>query len=399
MPYDVRGYAAPIGRRSLFAEARADVRVLHLIATGQRRGAEMFASDLVAALDAEELDQRVAVLHGAPPWAVELRAPVTGLRAGASRRPVLPLEPGAVLGLRRLLRDWRPDLVQAHGGHPLKYAAAATAGGGPPVVYRRIGSVSWLSNRPRRALYRRLVRRAARVVAVAESIRQETIEAFRLDPAQVVTIPNGVDPRRLQPERGRDATRAALGIAPEDVVVLSLGALAWEKDPLGHLAVTAPLLRGHPAAAHVFAGDGPLRPELEAAARREGLDGRVRVLGSRADVGDLLAASDLLLFASRTEGMPASVIEAGVAGLPVVGVTLTGVPEVVADGVSGLLAPPGDHDGLRAATARLLEDPALRRRLGQAARTRCRERYAIDVVAAAYRELYEDVVEAACATS
>ena len=359
----------------------------------------MFASDLVSALDAGDLQQQVAVLHGAPPWAVALHVPVTGLRAGAANLPVLPLEPGAVLALRRLVRDWRPDLVQAHGGQPLKYAAAATVGGGPPVVYRRIGSVSWLSNRSRQALYGRLVRRAARVVAVAESIRQETIEAFRLPPAQVVTIPNGVDPRRLEPDRGREATRAALGIPADATVVLSLGALAWEKDPLGHLAVTAPLLRRHGGAIHVFAGDGPLRPELEAAARRGGLDGRVKVLGSRADVGDLLATSDLMLFASRTEGMPASVIEAGVAGLPVVGVALSGVPEVVADGVSGLLAPPGDHDGLRAATGHLLEDAALRASLGGAARVRCRARFAIDVVAAAYRELYEDVLEAACARS
>jgi glycosyltransferase involved in cell wall biosynthesis len=375
------------------------VRLLHLIATGQRRGAEVFASDLAAALGRGDMDQRVAVLHGAPPWAVPLAVPVTGLRSGPSALPALPLHPGAVLALRRLVRSWRPDLVQAHGGQPLKYAALAVGRGGPPIVYRRIGSVSWLSNRPRRALYGRLVRRAARVVAVAESIRQETMEAFRLPPAQVVTIPNAVDPHRLEPQQGRDATRAALGIAADATVVLSLGALAWEKDPLGHLAVTAPLLARHPGLVHTFAGDGPLRPELEAAARRAGLDGRVKVLGSRADVGDLLAASDLMLFASRTEGMPASVIEAGVAGLPVVGVALTGVPEVVADGVSGLLAPPGDHDGLRAATGRLLDDSALRAAMGREARARCRERFAIDVVATAYRELYEDVVETACATS
>lgn len=375
------------------------MRLLHLIATGQRRGAEVFASDLVAALDHGDPRQRVAVLHGAPPWAVPLAVPVDGLRAGAPAGRALPLHPGAVLALRRLVRDWRPDLIQAHGGQPLKYAALATVGGGPPIVYRRIGSVSWLGNRPRRALYGRLVRRAARVVAVAESIRQETVEAFGLPPERVVTIPNGVDPRRLEPERGREATRAALGIPADAVVVLSLGALAWEKDPLGHLAVTAPLLAGHPGAVHVFAGDGPLRAELEAAVAGRGLAGRALVLGSRADVGDLLAASDLLLFASRTEGMPASVIEAGVAGLPVVGVALTGVPEVVEDGVSGLLAPPGDHDGLRAATGRLLADAGLRAAMGRSASARCRERHGIDQIAASYLALYRDVVEAAWATS
>jgi glycosyltransferase involved in cell wall biosynthesis len=369
------------------------VRILHLIATGQRRGAEVFASDLIAALDAPDLDQRVAVLHGDPPWAVRFDAPVTAL--GARRGP---LHPGAVLALRRLLRAWRPDLVTAHGGEPLKYAALASTGGRTPIVYRRIGSVSWLSSGPRRALYGRLVRRADRVVAVAGSVHDETVAAFGLGPDRVVTIPNGVDPARLAPDRGREATRAALGIAPGAVAVLSLGALTWEKDPLGHLEVTAPLLRRRPGDVHLFAGAGPLRAELEAAADREGLAGRVLVLGSRGDVGDLLAASDLMLFASRTEGMPASLIEAGMAGLPVAGTALTGVPEVVESGVTGLLVQPGDRDGLRAAVARLLEDGALRASLGAAAQARCRERHGIAGIAAAYRKVYEEVA-AACPVS
>jgi glycosyltransferase involved in cell wall biosynthesis len=375
------------------------VRILHLIATGQRRGAEVFASDLVAALDVPDLHQRVAVLHGATPWAVGFGAPVTGLRADRHPLPVSPLQAGALRALRRLLREWRPDLIQAHGGEPLKYAVVAAASRRPPVVYRRIGSVSWVSTGPKRAFYARLVRRAARVVAVAASVRAETIDAFGLPPRQVVTIPNGFDPRRLEPVRGRDATRGTLGVASRATVVLSLGALSWEKDPLGHLAATAPLLRRRPEAVHLFAGDGPLRADLEAAAGREGLQGRVLVLGSRDDVGDVLAASDLLLFASRTEGMPASVIEAGMGGLPVAGMALTGVPEVVEDGVTGLLVPPGDHDALRAAVGRLLEDPWLRASMGDAARVRCRDRYGIAAVAAAYRAVYEELAGAAWAAS
>jgi glycosyltransferase involved in cell wall biosynthesis len=375
------------------------MRVLHVVATGQRRGAEVFAADLVAALDAPGMQQRIAVLHGGPPWAVPFGAPVTGLRA-QRRSPARPLHAGAVRALLRLLRNWRPDLIQAHGGQPLKYAVMATTAGGPPVVYRRIGSVAgWLSSRPRRALYRRLVRRAARVVAVAESIRQETIDAFRLPEAQVVTIPNGVDPQRLEPERGREATRRVLGIPAEATAVLSLGALSWEKDPLGHLQVTAPLLRRRPDVVHLFAGDGPLRAELHAAVQSEALDGQALVLGGRGDIGDLLAASDLMLFASRTEGMPGCVIEAGMAGLPVVGVALTGVPEVVEDGVTGLLLPPGDHAGLRAATDRLVEDERLRASMGRAAAARCRQRHGIAAIADAYRGVYEELVGAACAAS
>jgi glycosyltransferase involved in cell wall biosynthesis len=375
------------------------MRILHLVATGQRRGAEVFTADLVAALDAPDLCQRVAVLRGGPPFEVPFGAPVTavgGRRPGPRR---LPLQPGTVWTLRRLVADWRPDLITAHGGEPLKYAVLAAARRRPPIVYRRIGSASgWLSGGPRKLLYGQLMRRADRIVTVADAVRNETLAAFRIPDGRVLTIPNGVDPRRLEPRRGREATRAALGIAPEATVVLSLGALRPEKDPLGHLAVTAPLLRRRPEVVHLFVGGGPLEGELSSAIRDQGLDRQARVLGSRGDVGDLLAASDLLLFASRAvgsnEGMPACVIEAGLRALPVVGVGLTGVPEVVADGLTGLLAPPGDHERLRAAVDRLLADRPLRSAMGRAAQARCRERYGISGVAGAYRHLYRELVGA-----
>jgi glycosyltransferase involved in cell wall biosynthesis len=372
------------------------MRVLHLVATGQRRGAEVFASDLVAALGRLGVDQSVAVLRAGPP-AVSFDAPVDLLGADGRSLPGLRMHLGAVRALRALVRDRRPDLLQAHGGEPLKYGLTA---GGVPVVYRRIGSTAgWLTGGPRRLVYARLVRRAARVVAVSEATGRETAEAFGLPPAKVVTIPNGVDPARLAPRAGRAATRAAIGVAADATAVLSLGALSWEKDPLGQLETSAPLLARHPGAVHLFAGDGPLRGELAAAAGRLGLGGRVLVLGSRDDVGDLLAASDLMLFASRTEGMPASVIEAGMAGVPVAGTALAGIPEVVVDGQTGLLAAPGDRDGLRAALDRLLGDGGLRAALGRAARARCRDRFGIDAVAGAYHALYAELAGAAWAAS
>lgn len=372
------------------------MRVLHVVATGQRRGAEVFASDLVASLDRLGVDQSVAVLRGGPP-SVGFDAPVVLLGADGRPLPGLRMHLGAVRALRALVRDRRPDLLQAHGGEPLKYGLAA---GGVPVVYRRIGSTAgWLGGGPRRLVYARLVRRAARVVAVSETTATETAQAFRLPPDRVVAIPNGVDPARVAPRRGRAATRAAIGVAADATAILSLGALTWEKDPVGHLETSAPLLARHPGAVHLFAGDGPLRDQLAAAAGRLGLADRVRLLGSRDDVGDLLAASDLMLFASRTEGMPASVIEAGMAGVPVAGTALAGVPEVVVDGQTGLLATPGDRDGLRAALDRLLGDPELRAAMSRAAQARCRDRFGIAAIAGAYHALYQELAGTACAAS
>lgn len=372
------------------------MRLLHVVASGQRRGAEVFASDLVGALGGAGVSQWIAVLRG--PMLIDYRTEVAMLRGGGRMVPGLRVSLPAVGALRELIGDWRPDVIQAHGGEPFKYSVLAT-GRRTPVVYRRIGQAPpWLTRGPRRVAHTGLMRRAAGVVAVAEAVRRETVELFRLPPKQVVTIPNGVDPRRIEPSGGREAARRTLGIPPGATVVLSLGALTWEKDPLAQLEVVGRVLRERLATFHVIAGDGPLRGAVEEGIRRHGLDDRVLLLGARADVADLLAASDVLLFTSRDdgmEGMPAVLIEAGMAGLPVVAYAVAGVTEVIAHRTTGLLTRPGDLEGLTDCMRDLLEDAGTRRDLGEAARRRCLSRFDISAVAPRYLDLYEGLIRSA----
>lgn len=371
------------------------MRVLHVVATGQRRGAEIFTADLVGALEDAGVEQQVAVLRAPDGLAVPFRAPATVLGADAAGVPGVRMGLPGVAGLRRLLREFAPDVVQAHGGEALKYVVAGAAGGRRRVVYRRIGSTpASIASGPRRVVYGRLMRRATRIVAVAEAVRQETLEVFRLPPRHVVTIPNGVDAARLAPTRGRDGMRRHLGIPADAEVILSLGALTWEKDPLGHVEVAARALAERPRAWHLLAGDGPLRGQVEAAVARHGTGDRVLLAGVRGDVADVLAASDVVLFASCSEGMPATVIEAGMAGLPVAGYAVAGVAEVVESGVTGLLAQPGDLAGLGDHVIAVLADAGRRERLSAAARDRCRERFEIHAVAPRYLELYQGLVAA-----
>ena len=374
------------------------MRVLHVVATGQRRGAEIFTADLVGALDDVGVEQRVAVLRASAGLAVPFRAPATVLGVDTAGVPGVRMGLPGVAGLRRLLRAFNPDVVQAHGGEALKYALAGAAGGRRQVVYRRIGSSpAWIASGPRRVVYGQLMRRATRIVAVAEAVRQETLQVFRLPAAHVVTIPNAVDATRLAPTRGRAAMREHLGIPADAEVILSLGALTWEKDPLAHVEVAARALAERPRAWHLVAGDGPLRGQVEAAVARHGIGDRVLLAGIRSDVADFLQASDVVLFASRSEGMegmPATVIEAGMAGLPVAGYAVAGVAEVVSSGETGLLAQPGDLGSLGGHVVAVLADPGRRRRLSEAARDRCRERFEIRAVAPRYLELYERLVAA-----
>jgi glycosyltransferase involved in cell wall biosynthesis len=371
------------------------LRILHVVATGKRRGAEVFASDLVRALSDEGVSQHVGVLRAAAPE-IDFDVPCAFLGEDGGMLPGARLNPRALRNLRALIRAYEPDAVQAHGGEALKYATTSLIGRRTPLIYRRIGCApGWLTHGIRRRVYGTLMRRADRIVAVAEDVRRETIELFRVDPHKVLTIPNGVDRRRLTPTRTRDETRRSLAIPPGTPVLVSVGAITWEKNPLAHLGVAARVLRDFGEVAHVWVGDGPMRDELHAAAIRQGLNGRLLMLGNRTDVADLLTAGDVLLFASRAdgmEGMPATVIEAGMLGRPVAGYAVAGVPEVVVDGVTGFLVPPDDLDGLAGRVVELLGDEKRRRDIGESARERCLARFDIQTVASKYLSLYEQVM-------
>ncbi|HEY7400010.1 MAG TPA: glycosyltransferase family 4 protein [Actinomycetota bacterium] len=375
-------------------EAKAELpglRVYHVVATGQRRGAEIFAADLIERLAAMGATQRLGIVRDDYPVSLSFRAPVQQLGARRRSLPGLRIDPRAAMRLRRELRTFRPTLVQAHGGEAYKYALAATLGTGVPVVYRRITEVPVAARKGlTRAAHGWLMRRADRIVAVADYVRQETTDLFQVPDELVVTIPGGADPARFRSRAG-GRIRRELGIADDAHVFLSLIALKWEKNPSAHLEVAARVAARDDRARYLIAGDGPLRSEVEEEVRARGLAGRVFVLGNRSDVPDLLAASDAVLLASSLEGMPGCLIEAGMARLPSVAYDLAGISEVVVHGETGFLVPPGDVEGLAAALAELFEDEALRSRLGAAASTRCVGLFDLGAVVEGYANVYRSL--------
>ena len=368
------------------------MRILHVISSTDRRGSQIFASDLVLALKDAGVDQRVASLRGGAGPATTFSVPCATLRSPEHRRR--RVEPSLAVALRRFIRIADPDVVQAHGGETLKYLVPAMVGIAAPVVYRRIGSTpTWATNRGQRMLHAALARRADMVVAVSEATREETIREMGVAKDRIVTIPNGVDLDRMTARRGREEVRAELGVGSGARLVASVGALTWEKDPVGLVRVVADVVSDVPEAIFLMVGDGPLRRDVERAVRRAGLVEHVRLLGVRDDVPDVLGACDLLVLASATEGMPAVVIEAGALGVPVAGYAVGGVPEVVSDGRTGLLAPARDGAQLADRVRRLLTDDGLRSAMGREARARSRARFHVRAIAPAYLEVYRRLAD------
>jgi glycosyltransferase involved in cell wall biosynthesis len=195
-------------------------------------------------------------------------------------------------------------------------------------------------------------------ICVAERERAAGLAARTCVAERTVVIPNAVDVGAI-PQARHDGGRPR---------VLAVGRLAEPKDALTLVRALA-AVPGHAFSA-LLVGDGPDRPAVEAEVRRLGLQHAVTVAGTRDDVPELLARADVFALSSRSEGAPVSILEAMAAGLPVVASSVGGVPELVADGETGLLVPPGDPAAMAAALGRLLEDVDLRRRLGAAGRDR-----------------------------
>lgn len=345
----------------------AEARVLHVIASRARRGAEVFAVDLADALSAHGWPGRVLAVE--PGSHVDLDVP-----SAAARWP-------STQGLRALRAAARDvDVVVAHGSTSLPAMALALAGTPTPFVYRTIGDPTyWARSLVAAAWVGIAMRRAAAVVALWPAARHELVRRHRLAPERVVVLPTAVDATRFRPadDERRNRCRQAFGV-PADAhpVVAVVAALSPEKD-VG--LVVAALAHLGDAAFVLVAGDGPERHALEEQAK----GGRVRFLGNVDAVPDVLAAADVLALTSRTEGLPAVVIEALLAGVPVVAPPTGAVPEIVTPGNGVLLGgrDPGDVATAILAALPLHPDPEP-----------MRARFGLDAVTAGWARLLSDVV-------
>ncbi len=374
------------------------LRVLQVIQQGQLRGAEVFALDLSRALAAHGWRATVLSLGSVDgayaDAAMQAGVTVEQLVSGPTGRRGL----GTLLRLRRAIEGGGYTLVQANGAGTLKYLVLARRLGGSacPLVYRAIGMGSyWRRGWARGVAYRWLLRQVDRVVAVCQAVAADLVATSAVDPRRLTVIPNGVEPARvLRAPRTREHVRAALGVGPQDCLLVAVGSLAPEKNPGAIVELVAACRRRGLPVRGLLVGHGPLLGTLQAAIVREGLDGAVRIVPPQADLGNYLAAADLLVLPSRSEGMPAALIEAGLAGVPAVAYAVGGVAEVIDDGVTGVLVRADDTDGLQRATVNLVEAPQRRAAMGQAARQAYR-RFEIMRIVSAYQEVYRQLVEAA----
>jgi len=359
---------------------------------GRYGGAERLALSVATNLDPAHFDSTLCVSR----W------PPSGTLDADTREVLDELSANGVklLGLGRrgkgdvwvwwkllsFLRRERVDVLHAHKFGSNVWGTLVGRRAGVPLVLAHEHSWSYEGGRVRRFLDRELIARGAdRLIAVSREDQRRMVEIEGIPPARTIFVPNGIS--RAEPTSGHDV-RAELGIAPTATVIGSVGSLLTVKAFDVLLRATALLTHDRPGVQVLIAGEGPEREALTALMHELGLDGSVHLLGRRADVPDILRAVDIAVCCSNSEGSPLSVMEYMRAGLPVVATKVGGVSDLIEQGDTGLLVPPGDPDALAAILAELLDDPIRARSMGKRGRKRQQAEFDLDVLVHRLEALY-----------
>ena len=293
-----------------------------------------------------------------------------------------------IIALWRLIRARHVDVVSTHSGIDSWCAGLAAKAAGVALVRTRHIDL------PMHASWSNFIHFLPdRIVTCGEAMRTHLLADNPLPAARLLSIPTGIDFDRLQPSAERSVLRARLGLQASQQAILMVAILRGVKRHMLALEAMAQLRSRHPQARLLLAGEGPMRQELEDRAQALGLSDCVMFLGHREDVADLMAACDVLLLSSRSEGIPQSVVQAMASGLPVVATAVGALPELIDGQQQGLLVPAEDATGMAAALARLLDTPPLAAALAAAARVKVRNRYSYAAMLDATEAMLQTILQ------
>jgi glycosyltransferase involved in cell wall biosynthesis len=358
------------------------LRVLHIDTERGWRGGERQTLWLARELHRRGHVSIVAARDGQP---LQQRAKDAALET-IPCDPVSELDLRAVWRLRREITRRRIDVVHAHTGHAVGLGALATLGLNVPFVAARRVDFRLRPNAATRWKYRR----AAAVIAVSRAVANVLADCG-IPFGKITIVPDGVDlGRTIVPAEA--ATLASCGVNPGAPLVVQVAQLVGHKDPVNFVRAMAHVRASVPDVQAIMLGDGPLRGDVEREILALWLESTVHLAGFRADADAILAAANVACLSSREEGMGSVLLDALALGVPIAATRAGGIPEVVVDGESGLLADARDPIGLGKAITVLLTEPSTAARLAANARLRAEE-FSVDKMTDGTIEVYERVLD------
>ena len=309
----------------------------------------------------------------------ELGVPYRHVRCGSDVSPRMAHD------LVQAVRAEAPDLLHTHLVHADIYGAIAARATRTPYVSTRHNDDRYLLG-PFRYVDRAFARGARRLIAISDAVRL-FLGAAGHNPEKLTTIYYGLDELPGAPS---DPTPEQAGILSEAPLVLAVGRLIDQKDHATLLRAFSRVRERRPDTRLAILGGGPLETETRALAASLDLTDAV-VLPGRTEIRNWLERADVFVHTSRWEGFGIVLLEAMLAGLPIVATRVSAVPEVVVDGVTGVLVEPGDAEGIARELAGLLADAERARRLGEAGRARVREEFSVARMVERTLEVYRSI--------
>lgn len=365
-------------------------RVLHVIHSLRRGGLERVLIAVANGLNKRGFRQAICCQHelGALRDAVDSEVDLFVLGAA-------PNDPRTPFRLRRIIRDWRPDVLHSEDFSVWAECVAALRCKGSCAHMHTFHG--FLETPPRR--WRRLGRILAAMThdlyAVSRGVAEQVAETFTIPVSRVSLLPNGVDGDRFRPNAVEAATLPlpCQQSAHPRLICVSVASLKPVKNPALLVEAAA---RTHPNTHFVWVGDGPLRDEVRDLAKRLGVADRFTLTGAVDDVRPWLEAADLFVLSSDREAAPVGVLEAMSMGLPIVATRTGDLTDRVERSGAGFLTSTQDPNELAAAIDRLGRDPALRRRMGDSARRHIEKHASHMAMLDRYFEAYEQCRTGAC---
>ena len=360
------------------------MRVLHVIARMNVGGTSTYLHNLISGLERKGIENLLAV--GSVPSNEREDSRLTELNfrriANLSRRLNLFEDIRALKELKLIVEEFKPDLIHSHTFKAGLLTRVFRPG--CPTLHTFHGhhlydpEFGWFSRNTINLIERLLARRSKKLLTIGGKVGAELLEAGIGRPSQFVSIPPGI---KQLPGTNREVTRENFGIAKGDFVVVWLGRLTRVKRP-DLVVEIAKLL---PEVVFVMAGDGELLDET-----RKASPINLKVVGVQS-AAEMWGMADIGLLTSDSEGMPLSVIEAQMCGLPVIATDVGSVSEIVQDGVTGNLVA-GTPSEFQDAISNLLVNPGKLRLMGESAKARAKQLFAQDVMVAKHLEIYTEIL-------
>ena len=361
------------------------MRVLHVHRVCGVGGSERHLLTLLPALRERGLDARFLGLDDADPDPFYRRLDVAGVPYDRLPAP-RDVDPVLLARTVRLARSRRPDIVHTHLVHADVYGAAAAVAAGSVLVSTKHNDDPFRIG-PFRHVERALTRRASKVICITSSLERFNVEQVGLPVSKLTVIHYGLDrlPEAWGPPGGPE-------LPPDARILLAISRLERQKGLDVAIEALAEIRARHPQAVLLVLGVGSLEQELLALAGDRGVADAVYLPWRVGDVTAWLHRAELLVHPARWEGFGLALLEAMLAGLPVVASEVSSIPEIVVGGETGLLVPPDDVEALASALETLLSDPALRAAYGSAGLERAHRKFSVGRMAEQTERVYAEAL-------